>query len=178
MGTAELDTESRRTSRKVTKCPLWRSFHGSKACFSCTPCTGLPGARSQRRRGRREPRPGQAGPHAHSPEGSLCFSLARAHSDSPKHKASPLGSNESIKDRDSERMTPRGFGTCCDPHPLSQVNVRLNRDEHEHGKEAAGRGRAHTPAACVGVLGWLRPMVVHSQPAKSTSSASDLLMKA
>lgn len=35
-----------------------------------------------------------------------------------------------------------------------------------------------TPAACVGVLGWLRPMVEQSHPAKSTSSASDLLMKA
>lgn len=38
--------------------------------------------------------------------------------------------------------------------------------------------RAQTPAACVGVLGWLRPMVEQSHPAKSTSSASDLLMKA
>lgn len=37
---------------------------------------------------------------------------------------------------------------------------------------------AQTPAACVGVLGWLRPMVEQSHPAKSTSSASDLLMKA
>ena len=34
------------------------------------------------------------------------------------------------------------------------------------------------PAAWVGVLGWLRPMVEQSQPAKSTSSASDLLIKA
>lgn len=28
----------------------------------------------------------------------------------------------------------------------------------------------------VGVLGWLRPMVLHNQPAKSTSSTSDRLM--
>lgn len=42
----------------------------------------------------------------------------------------------------------------------------------------ACRRVAQTAAACVGVLGWFRPMVEHSQPAKSTSSASDLLMKA
>lgn len=28
----------------------------------------------------------------------------------------------------------------------------------------------------VGVLGWLRPMVLHNQPAKSTSSTSDRLI--
>lgn len=28
----------------------------------------------------------------------------------------------------------------------------------------------------VGVLGWLRPIVLHNQPAKSTSSTSDRLM--
>lgn len=46
--------------------------------------------------------------------------------------------------------------------------------------EVPRRGRAawepgHS-APRVGVLGWLRPMVLHNQPAKSTSSTSDRLM--
>lgn len=38
-----------------------------------------------------------------------------------------------------------------------------------------GRGSVHSVPR-VGVLGWLRPMVLHNQPAKSTSSTSDRLM--
>lgn len=79
---------------------------------------------------------------------------------------------------------------CSSSFVIGEINAHVNRDRHEneaqkqHGRPL-GRGpalccfsNAHTPAAWVGVLGWLRPMVEQSQPAKSTSSASDLLIKA
>lgn len=61
-----------------------------------------------------------------------------------------------------------------------QAEEKRGPGEHRcHQRYSPGAApRAQTPAACVGVLGWLRPMVEQSHPAKSTSSASDLLMKA
>lgn len=41
----------------------------------------------------------------------------------------------------------------------------------------AGSRLGHHTAARVGVLGWFNLSVLHSQPAKSTSSTSERLMK-
>lgn len=87
------------------------------------------------------------------------------------------------------KMTQVRFGTCCVLHPLSQMRCT---SEHRQAWERPESNmachwqriplccfpKAQMLAAWVGVLGWLSPMVEQSQPAKSTSSASDLLMKA
>lgn len=54
---------------------------------------------------------------------------------------------------------------------VQYINVYASKTEGVSGQW----GPVHSVPR-VGVLGWLRPMVLHNQPAKSTSSTSDLLM--
>lgn len=109
---------------------------------------------TRRRRGQCEPRPGQRRGRTHTRQrfhcGSAWHEVDHQHTDSPKHKASPLGSNDSIKDRDSERMTPRGFGTCCVPHPLSQVKWAPEQGRAREGDRWAGSAPRRAPCSHAG----------------------------
>ncbi|MEE6503579.1 hypothetical protein FKM82_004861 [Ascaphus truei] len=57
------------------------------------------------------------------------------------------------------------------------LSASAGRQDTAVAFSAGPASRSHTTAAWVGVLGCLRPMVAHSQPAKSTSSNSAVLMK-
>lgn len=140
-------------------CTSWCSLHSSKACFTCTAwewAWGILPARGSATKCRGVLEPGVTRGFTAAEPGT-CFDHPQTHKQPQAQSQSTQGSHNSIKERQRQSDTKR-FGTCCVLHPLSQVKCtpeqrRAWGRDPKAARTSKGRGRAHTPAAWVGVLG-------------------------